>query len=965
MEKRVDQVMGPDHTPRRPTPSIQITSDSMSTLSSPLSSPQKTSISQFLVREDSGQRSITSLGSPPSIATVADYADSDASGKSAEETRGPSEQPASQLQPAPQQQSKPSSQTAQPSFTERPSHTLSYTAERLNNALPDRSVERPNTQERPSMSESGKYDDEPYDFSRFDTKPKVKLGPRPVAATERMKQPTVASISAVPASYRPTQKRPELSRPKSHGPVSVSGHVAALPVLPKPPPIPDAPEYNPRPVSRGSVKSAPSHKSTGMTPDKIRLMKAVELRKRQLRKSNPQQSTFVPSKDQVVPAVPKIQENQRPESQSRGAQKPSPDMHADEEHASTKKPDSGIEMGYAKPERQDEDSRADVPMDDIKQPSADPATLAQLKLFPSPGRKSLRLDTSRPPSLEKPSSSEPMAEPTMSLDMLDDPPNPVPSRLLNLQSNDSPTLGRSIGDPDTTTPPRQYVPTILMADGSRLMSPNERRRRPMQETAHELDQESKCASDDVSSSGAVVSPAQSLRKNEGDLAKRRRGIVEPLHIDPHAEGDSGSDDEFLEELRSATLQEAKPMTVARSPMAPSFARRPSAQSVVSNRSIQSVKSVNIRRSSSNLLDHFTDSPDGMSPDLDHPAPARSQSVTTSPTERGDDPMPGIKRNVSSGLARRIHALTEASGEPSPTGASRPLTPETSPQSNWRERKSSVRSQPRTSSFKAVARHSGRLSGYSASNITPGSNGIQQPEPVWNVQHDPVSNRDSVSVTARIVRPTHGTEIEDAAPDGPLQQSQLVINHKRTASSTTAYNKALPPLDTNPNPPARKSESAPSMTNSPVVTQASSEYRVMHSANRKSFGRHRQAMSPLSPSAEDFPAPPSHMAMPASRVSVASSNEEAAAPREGTRTSRFFKRMSNLGGGHKRRNSGQQFTSGPSATDAASVVQRNHSIAQSEIPDMPPAVVVGDLNVQFPDSLVSRLPIILWKNRKLT
>ncbi|TKA68367.1 hypothetical protein B0A55_07477 [Friedmanniomyces simplex] len=263
--------------------------------------------------------------------------------------------------------------------------------------------------ETPSISESvnRKIDDEPYDFSGFDIKPKVKLGPRPVATGERTKR-QVASIAAIPANFRPVQKKSEPSRQQPYAPVSAPSPLA-MPVLPRPPPIPDTPEYNPRPVSRGSVKSLPSHKSTTMTPDKIRLMKAVELRKKQLRKSNPQPTTFVPPKDDdapAVPAIPKQLEVLRTEEFRRVHEKDTePETYIEvAPHTASKKPDSGIEMNYEDPEKRGSAQQQHV--EEPRPPSADEATLAQLQPAPQ--------------QAEKPSRQT--FEPTVSMEMLEDTP---------------------------------------------------------------------------------------------------------------------------------------------------------------------------------------------------------------------------------------------------------------------------------------------------------------------------------------------------------------------------------------------------------------------------------------------------------------------------------------------------------------------------------------------------------------
>lgn len=975
-ERRVDQIMRSE----RPTPSIQVTQQDglTSPITSPLASPQKTHMSHFLVREDSGQRSVTSLGSPTSVASMADYAGSDVSGRSVGSDQSASELPRTQSQSTYAPQTERSSQTSQPSFSDRTSIAASRPAERAADTIQEeRSVEHASIAERPSISERPKYEhDEPYDFSKFDHlfKPKVKLGPRPVVAGERTKRPTVASIAGVPATYRPTQKKQEpaaASRPKSHGPVNAPA--TPLWSLPAPPPIPDIPEYNPRPLSRGSVKSLPSHKSTAMTPDKLRLMKAVELRKKQLRKSLGADKTFMAPKDEEVPAVPKMPEIAKQEPVRPLQPEAEPKSSIDEDQAPSKKADSGIEMNYDRQERREDEKRAE-PMQ----------VEAGIEQRPEP-REEPRPDTSEgqhtehheeqheevshlPASTRSPSLApvwvetpkrQLNTEPTVSIDMLEDAQPSKPSMIEAIFA-DGPSTQRFYGAQGLglSTPVQQsssIVPSIAMIEASRPASSVGNAVEHEQQNEEALD-ELEGGGEDAVTKDAVEAPMHRQgRPQNSDLAKRRRGIVEPLHIESHSEGDLASDDDLLEELHSATLQEAKPITMARSPMTTAFARRPSAQSLLSDISLASVRSVNVQRQSSNPLQMHNDEQVRPSPDSTDSRQGRSYSAVTPPFENSD-PMTGLKRNVSHGIQRRIQTLAEVSSRevsPSRHSAEPPsLSPETSPTFLQSERVAPVRSAPprsRTSSYRA-ARQSARINGNPANDAKV----VQQAEsqPAWNVQHDAPSTGNSVSVTARIIRPAASAEADSAEqPEAPFQQSQLVINHKR-ASQQGNLDKALPPLNTSSQHLMQKPEptasvgSSPAM--SPITTRASTEFRSLHSAaNRKSFGRHRQPQ-PNSPSVDDFPPPPTTF----TSTSLVS-NDENAAPKESSRTSRFFKRMSNLGG-NKRRQSGAQQSVGAdrvSNADAASLSTRNASFVNQDRSDMPPAAMIGDLNVQFPDSLV--------------
>ncbi|EMC98076.1 hypothetical protein BAUCODRAFT_22915 [Baudoinia panamericana UAMH 10762] len=952
-EMRMDQLVGGDRA-RKPPPSIQITSENSSPITSPLASPGKTSISQFLVWDESGKHTMTSLGSQPSLASITDYAGSEKSGKSAESTTTAGESGQTTV-------AKPMAETTKPAPMETPSDKSTF-PERAASVSSDKvSAGRSSISERPSLTETARKSgtEEPYDFSYLDSKPKVKLGPRLVSEGKRA---TAATVSAMPATLRMAQKKTEsVSRPKSQGPGTALHSFPGM--VPAPPPIPNVPEYNPRPVSRGSVKSMPSHKSTALTPDKVRLMKAVELRKKQLRKSNPQAATFKPPADEEKPAVPEIPSGLKsaPDPQAEKAHNRDPEAEmqmSEEQPASSKKADSGIEMSYDDAAHRERISGAPSTANEALQASSDPATLQQLQSG-SPKAKLLKLETSNEHLAER--AIEHDTQPKATDAMLGE--GLSKSHFAHLQSSaatDSPAFGRTpdaVHTSPITEPEAAKVPAIVMADGSQPMTHSRQASRNDVVPEPVVENETAPSQDEQADIEIVDGPKLGRRQNS-DLAKRRRGIVEPLHIEAQSEGDLDSDDEFLEELQTATLQQAKPMTM-RSPILPSFPRRPSAQSVHSDRSAPSVRSVTIRKSSSNLVDRVDTNTEHGSPQQEDAQTVRDSSVSTPPYER-NDPLQGYSKNMSLGITRRIQALADLSGQESASAnPAQSPTSETSPLTTWRERKGAVRSPPgsRTPSMKAAARYSGRSSGHSALASPPLSQG--ENAPVYNIQHDPTLNRDSVSVTARIVRTSMIGETEEVVEDGRLQQSQLVINHKR-ASGTQARNtnKPLPPLNTDQ--PIHRVESAPPMGPNELTGSGPVEHRTMHSASRRSFGRHRQApMSPITPSADDFPPPPVFKSF--STTSITSASDENAAVKDSSRTSRWLKRMSNLGSKDKRRSGALLSSAGSSAADVtspATAATRNPSIPQHDKADMPPPVVLGDLNAQFPDSL-------LWKRRIVT
>ena len=937
MERRADPRMRSDRSPAKSVEMDKENIRSMSPLSSPLSPPGKTSVSQFLMRSESGQPSITSLGNS-SLASMAAY-------KASEESMRDTESIASTVEPPKHPPldkplpSEPSSHDLLASASERlddstPNSFITET--RKPSGLSETPQERLITSERTSTAERPKYDVDPYDFSQFEPKPKVKLGPRPVAAAEKSKRP---SISSVPATYKPVSKKQEQTRPKSQGPSTAPGPTTKEPV-PLPPPIPDTPEYNPRPLSRGSIKSLPSHKSSAMTPDKLRLMKAVELRKKQMRKSNPQAGTFVPPAEEKVPDVPKVPDLPKHEETQKVSEddaKPAFNTHLatvlnEEQSNPPKKADSGIEMDYDKVGKQEDDKAVEQPPqpEEVRQAPYNPA-----------GPAAENLQEQQQPTLEpsEPDVSTPPSEPLLHESQLDSPKDfysysPVEKNLPKALS-ESPNLDRSIHEPLSLPSPTDEtaaVPTIVMADGSRPLSSGAQQPQSEESSPTETFVDAPSGEASARSSAELRIPEKNSRRQNSDLARRRRGYVQPLHLD---EAESASDDEFIEELQSATVQNATPITVSRSPMAQYFQRQPSATSVYSDVSNASVKEVNImNRSSTMPTENSTDAADRLSPE-----PTNDMSRGTTSLGDTNDQMAGMKRTVSSGISKRIQALAEQSSR-----ESSPQSPE-----SWAngilamEQKAATRSPPRsrTSSFKNVSRHSARVSSISSqSTAQPSENA-----PVWNVQHDSTANRDSVSVAARIIRPTLGERSDSmTGSDGELQQSQLVINHKRGTPSQSTLTQ-LHRIDTNTQPITSKRESGSSRGVSPIATRASKDGpRSLPSLNETGYQK-----AP-SPTAEDFPVPPA----PTYRSGISSAttlNDENAAPKESSRASRFFKRMSNLGG--KRRSVAQNsFGTTSPVSEHGSLSTLNMSAPSKEKQEMPPALVVGDLNIQFPDSLVS-------------
>jgi hypothetical protein len=802
--------------------------------------------------------------------------------------------------------------------------------------------------------------EEPFDFSYLEPKPKVKLGPRPVGTPERPRKSGTMGTALLPAGY--LAKKQEQQRPRSTGPVNPvqAQMLAGLAIFPTPPPIPNVPEYNPRPVSRGSVKSMPSQKSATMTPEKLRLMKAVELRKRQMRKSNPQIKTQPPV--ELTPAVPELPQDNNLEDVERSVS-PLPESVA----PGPPKLDSGIDLENAHSNEREMQNHLDSPNHCVeseveaapepagllsapivnsdtttKQPDAevnaddhiDPEEAATdeqqvagaEKSSDEPSQSVLMSDAMHVVSPMTASETQPKqvaetvkAEEITALPTEAEPRNAEPVNQIIDQTAFSTLLENLITD----------VPEIVTTASSRPQTAADETEAQLERSPSPFESG---APSSVESSGILP-----VNSEMSDLAKRRRGLVEPLHIEVesrrNSEAESLTDNELLEELQSATFHNAKEMVVSKSPgpntpfFPPHLARSISRDSVDSQ--LRSpVKEVSI----ANGLPHIDTRPTNGSTELIAQTHSGKSSSSVSPVDR-PSPVASLKRNVSSGITKRIQALNELSNrEPSAVPVhipSRAMSPDPAPVFLANDRRPSMRSPHSRSGSSYRLRPNTERTG-------PFTNGSQQADiaHVWNTSQDTTGNRDSVSVKARIVRPpTAGSAEKPNDTTNDLHESQIEINHSRGTPTPTSVSQAfLPPMPTVPsNPP-------------------SPDHRSLHSLRRKSFGRSKASTPGPVPANEDSrPGSPS----------IISTDEPS-----GSRTSRFFKRMSNFGNNSSKRRSvvlpagvasppTAPAQSEPSASRRPSVAAAATTTPTPVIDrDTPPAVQVGDLNVQFPDTLVS-------------
>ncbi|KZM26459.1 hypothetical protein ST47_g2206 [Ascochyta rabiei] len=406
--------------------------------------------------------------------------------------------------------------------------------------------------------------------------------------------------------------------------------------------------------------------------------------------------------------------------------------------------------------------------------------------------------------------------------------------------------------------------------------------------------------------------------------EKRRPLLDPIQVSAeNSEAEYLSDDSFMEELRSAEVQQAKPMSVSKSPIMPFFPRQPSEPKISSppKRAV-STSFNNIGRTAPEQL-------------------ARKSSGPWITSTKSEEIAPPAKMNsvkVSGGIAQRIKALAEKSKRDSQASLSPSIgldTPRSRPGSSLAQRKSNFFAATpieRSPDDRPVQRL-GSPSFLSLSNqTTPDKKPALQPSPVtsdstvYNVQQ--VEQPETVQVTARIIQddrtkqPTLAMPTETTPLD--LHQSPLIIDDQKPAfvpKSPTRV-KTAPPATMEPASP-RAPASSHSRDQGPALPRSSSE------SSWRSFGRRMSETKSIH----------SHDGDDEKR-------EDKKGGKKDSRTSKLFKRMSSSMSAMPWKNS---------ASSLALPEQDLRPTSLLSVREPPPSVQVGDLNVQFPDTL-------LWKRR---
>lgn len=783
-------------------------------------------------------------------------------------------------------------------------------------------------------------------------RPKVKLGPRPAAMDVNGRPRTAGSmgrsretrpVAALPAGIRLTTRKTNASRPKSQPDLMPpTTHVPPVPALLPPPPIIGSFSRN-APASPRSIKSVAS--SIGVTPEKQRLMKALELRKKQMEK----QAQIVESRKQEEET--EIAKQVEVKNSATALKIPDVKSECPEETVEDNAPvkaESSLE-----PSQSDEEYTAGI-LDEIKDPVADLSkqdSAVDLSIGEQCSRRDDLLAPVVPSVAEEPASpvvslivhtpdtevteplktcdreSSPLAEgpePNQQVENVSTPSDSAVPQISNEQSAINPCeieIPSDVQCLDTPTP--RAIPREMLEDlkvESEIHKPSVQKEEVTNSNAEtpiptadspQLDQ----ANNDAKSERDVDTYSDD-EKNKKDRKHKRRAMLDPIHIpqrlDDLDEDNLLSDDSFMEELKSATVEEAKPIAVPKTPLTPFSGNGDIASSD--------------RWKGSRLVSNA--SAGGL--DVQALPVGRSASGSYFNTPTAVPVLVAKKVNVSSGISKRIKALEKFSSRES--GANNvPVissSASSSPFEKFRKRASMT-----PSSIHSPGTPKSTKSHLTQESTTPVPKRHDSLSPTASIK----GKTNSVSVTARIIRdPSAPPPDPKADPSEPnimnLQRSELIVEHDGDGATTAT----MPPMSPSLTPAKQeKKRWSISSVSSKHAPEPSSVRRSDSISSKMSVSSRSKVDGVMSRSSIDT----HHL----------ESVDEVLEGKKESRKSRLMRRMSTITSNSRR-----------GIINALSPTLKEEGPpsplpAEEEIPESPQVVDIGEVNVQFPDTL-------LWKRR---
>ncbi|KLJ06050.1 hypothetical protein EMPG_10530 [Blastomyces silverae] len=832
-------------------------------------------------------------------------------------------------------------------------------------------------------------------------RPKVKLGPRP--SMDPSGRPRTAGSIGRSSDTRPVASLPAGVRMSTRKNNSSAGRPKSQPDIPVPrlppsmaPPVPHLlippPPLNLGPMSRHapgsprSVMSVPS--SLSVTPEKQRLMRALELRKKQMEKrvektekknnelsSEPKQVvkldiegnkenieivqmqvTAKPEQTEVASVASVESEAEAPQQltpRSQEPQHPPSIIHIVQEQKQTppspdpSNPDSAVDVGTMEPKNiESASSSASVKgpvSSEVEEQHSSPTISVTSPDVSKNGEEDEACEASEP------SQANPqIVETDTAIDTQQQTQNNDESEATqDTQPSDSPTsdlkvsiieVPSGVSSPNATPRaiPRDYQAAPPQTPE---MTPTDIPQEPLQSNdtlaASPISQKSTenlpVKSISAASDSEVPKSDQSCSEKEppeaNNLKSKRKGLMEPIHIvtqfDQSDEDNLLSDDSFMDELGSATFQEAKPIAVPKTPTA--FAKNGDFDSAADWKKFRVFSNpTNARNTGS---------------DVQALPIGRSASGSFLESQKAVPVLVAKKVNVSSGISKRIKALEMFSSREGQTPTAPQPPPPTSVASSPFEKFRKRASMSQTSLPPASTLRS-KSPSYTPSP-SPSERRALSPNPskradsqTTNTQSRGKSN--SVSVTARIIRdPAAPPNEPPADPSEPtvlnLQRSPLIVESDAPQLAARPSTSAVTRREKRSLSTASSTGSGRLSTSQGIPRSDSTTSKI--SASSRS--RH-EAYSP-------HPSPDvSHS--PLNRV------DEGKEEKRESRKSRIIRRMSSITSNSRR---GLINALSPTLKEEQSQLASLND--ESSTPEPPQMVDIGEVNVQFPDTL-------LWKRR---
>lgn len=440
---------------------------------------------------------------------------------------------------------------------------------------------------------------------------------------------------------------------------------------------------------------------------------------------------------------------------------------------------------------------------------------------------------------------------------------------------------------------------------------------------------SKIQSSEQSLRNGVISARTIEPTSEPPQTSKRFAPPEPLKLvatgDTFA-SDVSEDELLMDELQNATVQEAKPMSVARSPVTP----------IMSKGSSDRLREIMTKNTSSGS--QARRSP-GSTPDSKRSGSMRSTSTALPqwpPVQVESAAVPLTKKpTLGTGISKRIKALevltTKETTSHHPPAPVRETSSGRSALSAFMKR-SSLLSNPPVPNASTNASPPKKLP-----VLTFPIDAKSAAEPKEHRRpsvdsYSQVQKGDSISVTAKIIRdPTskHPPMSPSSSYNTPLNlfRSPLIVEHEK-------YDNL---------PRDQSLASVQSSTKSPTKSER----------GRFSFSSHRSNSNSNLPRSDSNHSRMSHASTykkhgPRSASDTASIGEEKT---KTSRTSRLMKRMSNMASSRNKNPSVPKAQPSPRQIQEQLEATRENSVSESVLH----IVDIGDVNVQFPESL-------LWKRR---